>query len=373
MSKTKNILVVGAGFYGSIFANELLSKGYKVTIIDKRSHIGGNCYTEKKDDIDIHKYGPHIFHTNDEAIWNWINNITEIQPYIFSPVAEFENTRYSLPFNMWTFNQIYGKVSPNDVKRLLSEENTNFKSPKNLEEKAISLVGEKVYKILIKGYTEKQWGQKATELPANIITRLPVRLTYNTNYFNDKFQGIPLNGYTEIFEKLLIGVDLRLNVDYRDFVQHNSCQWDYTIYTGPIDEFFDYKYGKLDYRSLKWKNKHLEIPNFQGNSVVNFTSENTPFTRIIEHKHFLSNPKNKISTIISEEYPQDYDGRNEPYYPLNNSVNNKKFQLYKEESQNLKNIHFGGRLGSYKYYDMHQVIGSALKNVQMIEKFLLTH
>lgn len=366
-SKFRNVLIVGAGFYGSIFANELHKKGVRVTVIDKRNHIGGNCYTEKIDNIDVHKYGPHIFHTNDEVIWKWLNRITTIEPYIFSPVAEYEDRRYSLPFNMWTFSQIYGNISPSQLRELLESQNSQKAIPRNLEEKAISLVGEKVFNILIKGYTEKQWGKSTKDLPASIITRLPVRLTYNSNYFNDRFQGIPRNGYTEIFEKLLENIDVKLNTDYKEFLKHNpENNWDYTIFSGPIDEFFDYKYGRLEYRSLRWENKTLPINNYQGNSVINFTSDKIPFTRRIEHKHFVSNHINKSSTIISEEYPLKYDGSNEPYYPINNDENERIYNLYKQKAEKLKNIHFGGRLGKYKYYDMHQIIASALKDSKKI-------
>lgn len=369
-NEKKNILIVGAGFYGSIFAHELKGYGFKVTIIDKRKHIGGNCFTERINEIDIHKYGPHIFHTNDEKIWKWINKFTTFQPYIFSPVADFKGIKYSLPFNLWTFNQIYGNISPDQIKKLIDEFSCNIPNPKNLEEKAISLVGKDVYEILIKGYTEKQWGRKATELPASIITRLPVRLTYNTNYFNDTYQGIPLNGYTEIFEKLLEGVELHLNTDYINYLRQGSKTHDHVIYTGPIDEFFDYKYGKLEYRSLKWENKELELENFQGNSVVNYTSHEVPYTRIIEHKHFINNPRNKTQTLISKEFPQKYNGKNEPYYPINDLKNNNIFKLYKDLSKQSLNVTFGGRLATYRYYDMHQVIASALSDSRnFIEKY----
>ena len=368
---SKKILIVGSGFYGSIFAYELNKRGFNVTVIDKRNHIGGNCYTRKQDDIDIHEYGPHIFHTDKKEIWDWINQFCEFENHIFSPVANYENELFSLPFNMWTFSQIWGISDPEEVERKLLEiQKSQNEKPRNLEEQAISLVGKKIYKKLIKGYTTKQWGKDPKSLPAFIIKRLPVRYTFNNNYFNDEYQGIPKNGYTEIFENLLRGIKVDLGLDFFDKKEFYLKHFDHIIYTGPIDQYFNFKFGKLEYRSLRWENEKLDKPNYQGNSVVNYTSEKIPFTRIIEHKHFLKKPVNKHSTYISREFPQDFKDGSEPYYPINDSVNNELYNRYKELGEQEQKVAFGGRLGKYKYYDMHQVIASALKDVQYFTKEL---
>jgi UDP-galactopyranose mutase len=362
MSKTPRVLIVGAGLYGSVCAYELKKKGMNVTVIDKREHIGGNCYTDNVEGIHVHKYGPHIFHTNDEKIWNWISKFTEFEDFKFSPVAKYKGGTYSLPFNMWTFNQIYGDISPDKLAESLAKYKEMYPKPKNLEEKAISLVGNEVYKTLIEGYTTKQWGQSPKHLPSSIITRLPVRFTYDANYFNDKYQGIPKNGYTQIFNRMLDKIDVQLGVEF-DVHSFPKKDWDYIIYTGPIDAFFDFQFGRLDYRSLRWEQEIHTSSNYQGTSVVNYTSMDIPYTRIIEHKHFNQESQSKSFTVVSKEYPQKYDGMNEPFYPINNGKNLELLKKYKREADKLQNYHFGGRLAEYRYYDMHQVIGSALSKI----------
>ena len=328
-------------------------------MIDKRSHIGGNCYTEKIEDIDIHKYGAHIFHTNDEKIWDYVNNLGDFNNYVNSPLAKANGKLYNLPFNMNTFYQVWGISDPNQVKEKISQDSKVYTNPKNLEEQAISLVGEDIYKLFIKGYTEKQWGMQCKDLPNSIIKRLPVRLTFDNNYFNDRFQGIPNNGYTSLFENLLQGIEVKLNTDYFDFIKNHELIFKKTIYTGPIDLYYDNIYGKLDYRSLRFEDEMLDTDNYQGNAVVNYTTHEEKFTRILEHKHFSKNNKSN-KTIITREYPDKYDGKNEPYYPINNEKNMDIFKKYKEKSLLEKDVLFGGRLAEYRYYDMHQIIASAL-------------
>jgi UDP-galactopyranose mutase len=356
-------LIVGAGFYGSICAYELKKRGKNVLVIDNRNHIGGNCYTEKRDDINIHIYGPHIFHTSDEDVWKWINQFVKFNNFSLRPVANYKEEIYSLPFNMWTFNKLWGVKYPEEAKEIIKIQSQSIKNkPKNLEEQAIKLVGTDVYHKLIKGYTEKQWKKLATELPKEIIKRLPVRFSYDNNYFNDKFQGIPIGGYTQIFEKLLFGIDLKLNTDYfgSDLPSHDKV-----IYTGPIDRFFDYKYGELEYKTTKFNHKRIEIENFQGTAMMNFTDKDVPYTRIVEHKHFEKNQSDV--TWISYEYPVDYSAKKtEPFYPVNDKINNSKYLKYKSETEKFDNIYFGGRLAEYKYYDMHQVIRSALDFISSI-------
>ena len=352
----KKVLIIGAGPFGSVCARTLHDAGYEITVIDKRSHIGGNCYTEEIENIHVHKYGAHIFHTNDKDVWDWVNKFTSFNNYRHQVVANYLGEIYSLPFSMWTFSQMWGVSLPEEAQSII-ESQKYVSVPENLEEQALSLVGSDVYEKLIKGYTEKQWGKKTTELPASIIKRLPVRFTYNSSYFDDKFQGIPVNGYTKMFEKILDGINVILNVDFfedKDFYENN---YDIIIYTGPIDKFFDYKYGKLEYRTVKFENFLLDKENFQGCSVMNFTDDKTKYTRIIEHKHFDN--KNQKKTYISYEYPVEYDGTNEPFYPICDEQNNKIYSLYKKESDELEKYHFGGRLATYKYYDMHQVIAAA--------------
>lgn len=375
MSTRKNkILIVGAGFYGSIVGRELKERDFDITIIDKRNHIGGNCYTENQDDIPIHVYGPHIFHTNDRKIWEWINNYVEMENYIYSPIGRYFDRDYSLPFNMWTFQQLWGIKSPSEAREIIESQSKSIGKPKNLEEQAIKLVGTDVYEKLIKGYTSKQWGKSPTDLPSFIIRRLPVRFTYNNNYFNDIYQGIPKGGYSKIFQKLLCGLDIRLNEDFIEKREAYLKEYDFIIYTGPIDEFFEFSEGELEYRSLRWEHEILEIENYQGTAVINYTDSITPHTRIIEHKNFNKKDPNPSKTVISKEFPQEYKKGREPFYPVNNEENNERYSKYEYASKKLKRFHFGGRLAKYKYYDMHQVIGSAMNDIDLIiEKINKVH
>lgn len=364
--KKYDYLIVGAGFFGAISAFELTKKGYTCLVIEKRNHIAGNCYTENVEGINIHKYGAHIFHTNDQEIWDYVNALVEFNRYTNSPVAMNHGKLYNLPFNMNTFYQIWGVKTPKEAADKIAEQTEKYKdiTPKNLEEQALKLVGDDIYKLLIKEYTEKQWGVKATELPAFIIKRLPVRFTFDNNYFNDRFQGIPMGGYTKIFEKLLEGIEVQLETD---FFENRVCFEDLAeniIYTGPIDKFFNYEAGKLNYRSLRFENETLDMENFQGNAVVNYTSHEEAFTRIIEHKHFEFGTQEK--TFITREYPQDWNENLEPYYPVNDEVNNTIYNAYKKKAEALENVIFGGRLAEYKYYDMHQIVGSALAKMKKI-------
>ncbi len=359
-------LIVGSGFFGSICARELTDAGYRCLVIEKRSHIGGNCFTVERDKIHIHEYGAHIFHTSNEDVWKWINQYAEFNNFVNSPVANYKGDIYSLPFNMWTFSKLFNVVYPNEVKDIIDKESREIENPKNLEEQAIKLVGRTVYDKLIKGYTKKQWQKDPKDLPANIIKRLPVRLTYNNNYFNDKYQGIPIGGYTKIFENLLNGIEVKLNVDYFESKENWNSIAKNIIYTGPIDKFYDYKFGKLEYKTVKLDHKKIESDNYQGVAVMNFTDEETPYTRIIEHKWF--DPKETDSTWISYEYPVEYvTEKTEPYYPVNDAENNEIYSKYKELSNRESNILFGGRLAEYKYYDMHQVIDSALQFIKKIK------
>jgi UDP-galactopyranose mutase len=355
--KSYDYLIVGAGFYGSICAYELTKRGYSCLVVDKRNHIGGNCYTSNIDNINIHEYGPHIFHTSNEMVWNWINQFVDFNNFIYRPVANYRGDIYSLPFNMWTFNKLWNVIYPKDVIKIIEDQSRHIETPSNLEEQAIKLVGKDVYEILIKGYTEKQWMKKASELPKEIIKRLPVRFTYDNNYFNDKYQGIPIGGYTDIFKKLLKDIDVLLDVDYFNMV---LPLYKNIIYTGPIDRFFGYKYGHLEYKTTKFDHIRKETDNYQGVAVMNFTDIEIEYTRIIEHKHFDDAISNK--TWITYEYPQEYiPEKTEPYYPVNDEKNNEIYLKYKNDANNLKNIYFGGRLAEYKYYDMDKVILSALE------------
>ncbi len=355
-------LIVGAGLYGSVCAHELTKKGFKCLVVDRRKHIGGNIYTETIEGINVHKYGAHIFHTSSKEIWEYINQFAEFNNYINQPVARYKNELYNLPFNMNTFTKIWSDCfTPDDAEKHIEEEKTKYRkdNPKNLEEQAINLVGLTIYEKLIKGYTAKQWGRPCTELPPFIIKRLPVRFTFDNNYFNDRYQGIPIGGYTRIIEKMLEGVDVELNCDYLKNKDAFDLMCTKVIYTGQIDEYFDYKYGALEYRTVKFENKILNINNFQGNAVVNYTEFEVPYTRIIEHKHFefdVSSPK----TIISKEYSTAWKRGDEPYYPVNNERNNDLYTKYKLEANKNRKVYFGGRLGSYKYYDMDKVIMAAL-------------
>jgi UDP-galactopyranose mutase len=359
-------LIVGSGFFGSICAYELSKIGKNCLVIDKRDHIGGNCFTENKDGINIHTYGPHIFHTSNEEVWNWINQFVEFNNFTLRPVANYKGEIYSLPFNMWTFSKLWNVSHPDDAKNIIKEQSLDIDDPKNLEEQAIKLVGKDVYYKLIKGYTEKQWRKSATELPKEIIKRLPVRFTYDNNYFNDKYQGIPIGGYTQIFEKLLEGIDLKLNTDYLKDKEYWISQAENVVYTGPIDAFFNYQFGELEYKTTTFDHRRLETDNYQGCSVMNYTEFEIPYTRTIEHKHF-ENSKSE-TTWVTWEYPSIYDKNKEPYYPVNDMLNNEIYKKYKDLADSISNIHFGGRLAEYKYYDMHQVIESALKFVRNIQK-----
>lgn len=349
-------LIVGSGFFGSICAHELNKSGKKVLVIDSRNHIGGNCYTENKNDINVHTYGPHIFHTSNKKVWDWINQFVEFNNFRLSPVANYKGEIYSLPFSMWTFNKLWGVTTPQQAKNIIESQSEGIGEPQNLEEQAIKLVGRDIYEKLIKEYTTKQWRKDPKELPKEIIKRLPVRFTYDNNYFNDTYQGIPIGGYTQIFDKLLEGIEVRLNTDY---FNDELPEHDKVIYTGPIDRFFDYKHGELEYKTTKFNHRHIETVNYQGTALMNFTDETKPHTRIIEHKHFENNGTD--TTWVTWEYPTEYVvGETEPYYPVNDSDNNDKYEKYKQETEKLENVYFGGRLAEYKYYDMHQVIESAL-------------
>ena len=354
-------LIVGSGLFGAVFAHEAYKKGKKCLVIDKRSHKGGNVYCEKIEDINMHKYGAHIFHTNDKEIWDYVNQFVEFNRYTNSPVAFYKNEVYNLPFNMNTFYQLWGVKTPEEAKNKIEEQvkASGITNPKNLEEQAISLVGMDIYEKLIKGYTEKQWGRKATELPAFIIKRLPVRFTYDNNYFNDKYQGIPIGGYNKLIDGLLEGIEIRLNVDFFTQREELTQLADKIVFTGKIDEYYNNQFGCLEYRSLKFETKTLDQSNFQGNAVVNYTESQVPYTRIIEHKHFEFGTQKK--TVITYEYPDEWSQGKESYYPINDDKNNAIYNQYKKLSEKDDSVIFGGRLAEYKYYDMHQIIASALK------------
>ncbi len=363
MKKEYDYLIVGSGLFGSVFAYEATKKGKKCLVIDKRSHTGGNIYCEKIEEINVHKYGAHIFHTNDKELWDYVNQFVEFNNYVNSPISISKGRLYNLPFNMNTFYQLWGSITPEEAKQKIKEQVEKFGSqnPTNLEEQALSLVGKDIYESLIKEYTEKQWGCKATELPSFIIKRLPVRYTFDNNYFNDRYQGIPIGGYNKLTEALLKDVKCQLNVDFFKQRNHYERLASKIVFTGKIDEFFDYQYGELKYRSLRFENEILESDNFQGNAVVNYNDSNIPYTRIIEHKHFEFGKQPK--TIITKEYPQNWNSKEEAFYPINNDENQKIYQQYKQESEKT-NVIFGGRLAEYKYYDMHQIIASALTAVK---------
>ena len=359
-------LIVGAGLFGAVFAHEAALKGKKVKVIEKRNHIAGNIYTREEEGIQVHQYGAHIFHTSDKEIWDYVNQFAEFNRYTNSPVANYKGEIYNLPFNMNTFNKLWGVVTPAEAQAKIEEQRAvlNGKTPENLEEQAISLVGTDIYEKLIKDYTEKQWGKPTTELPAFIIRRLPVRLTYDNNYFNDTYQGIPIGGYTQIVEKMLDheNIDVETNVDFFENKEQYMKDFPKIVFTGMIDEFFDYKLGELEYRSLRFENETLDMENYQGNAVVNYTDAETPYTRIIEHKHFEFG--NQAKTIITKEHSKTWEKGDEPYYPVNNDRNNHLYKSYKKLADEQGNVIFGGRLGHYRYYDMHQVIGAALQCVR---------
>ena len=353
-------LVVGSGLYGAVFAQEAKAAGKSVLVIDKRPNIAGNVYTEEMEGINVHKYGAHIFHTNNKKVWEYVNRFAEFNRFTNSPVANYHGELYSLPFNMYTFNKMWGVVTPQEAEAKIEEQKreAGITEPKNLEEQAISLVGTDIYEKLIKGYTEKQWGRPCDQLPAFIIKRLPVRLTFDNNYFNALYQGIPIGGYTKLVANMLDGIEVRLSEDYFEKKEEYDAMAEKVVYTGAIDAYFDYRLGTLEYRSVRFETEVLDTPNFQGNAAVNYTDSETPWTRIIEHKWFEFGAQPK--TVISREYSSEWKPGDEPYYPVNDEKNGKLYEEYKKLAEGEKNIIFGGRLGEYKYYDMDAVIDSAL-------------
>ena len=368
-------LVVGAGLFGAIFADEANKAGRKVLVIDRRPHVGGNIFTEEVEGIQVHKYGAHIFHTSDKEVWNYIQQFAEFNRYTNCPVARYKDELYNLPFNMNTFSKMWGIKTPEEAKEIIDRQikEAGIKEPANLEEQAISLVGRDIYEKLIKGYTEKQWGKRASELPSFIIRRLPVRFVYDNNYFNDQYQGIPIGGYTQIIEKMLEGVEVRLGVDFFEDREILESEADHIVFTGMIDAFYDYCYGELEYRSLRFETETLDMENYQGNAVVNYTEYEIPYTRIIEHKHFEYGCQGGYGntgtpaiqkTVITREYPAAWEKGAQPYYPMNDEKNNALYERYRELAEKEEHVIFGGRLGMYRYYDMHQVIAEALKCVK---------
>ncbi|MCW3160315.1 UDP-galactopyranose mutase [Chryseobacterium oryctis] len=359
-----DFLIIGAGLFGSVFAYEAKKRNKTCIVIDKRSHKGGNIYCENVEGINVHKYGAHIFHTNDKKIWDYVNQFADFNQYINSPIAFAKGNFYNLPFNMNTFYQLWGTKTPIEAQRKINEQKAIFgkENPANLEEQAISLVGKDIYEILIKEYTEKQWGRKASELPSFIIKRLPVRFTFDNNYFNDRYQGIPIGGYNTIIDNLLKDIEVKTETDFfsnREYFENIANK---IVFTGQIDEFFDYQFGALEYRSLRFEHENRDIENYQGNAVINYNDAKYPFTRIIEHKHFEFG--NQKHTIITKEYPEQWTIGKEAYYPINNEENQQKFEKYKVLAQQQKNVIFGGRLAEFRYYDMHQIIASALKKIK---------
>ena len=359
-------LIVGAGLYGAVFARELTARGKKCLVIDRRNHIAGNIYTENVSGINVHKYGAHVFHTSDKEVWDYVNQFTEFNNYINSPIAVYKDELYNLPFNMNTFSKMWGVRTPIEAKAKIAEQvaTLNISEPRNLEEQALSLVGTDVYTKLVKGYTEKQWGRDCKDLPAFIIKRLPCRFVYDNNYFNDRYQGIPIGGYTAMVQKMLDGVELRLNTDYFDLIQREPNIAEKVVYTGCIDEFFGYKLGVLNYRSVRFETEELPIENFQGNAVVNYTEREVPYTRIIEHKHFEFGKQ--PTTVISREYSAEWKPGMEPYYPVNDEENTTLYAKYKRLADTQDRIIFGGRLGQYRYYDMDKVIRAALNDIREV-------
>ncbi len=359
-------LIVGAGLYGAVFAHEMHKRGKRVLVIEKRSHVGGNVYTEAVENIQVHVYGAHIFHTNNRRVWNYVNQFAEFNRYTNSPVANYHGELYSLPFNMYTFHKMWGVVTPREAEEKIAEQRAaaGITEPRNLEEQAISLVGTDIYEKLVKGYTEKQWGRACTELPAFIIKRLPVRLTFDNNYFDARYQGIPEEGYTRMVERMLKGVELRLDTDYFADKQAFDDMAETVVYTGAVDRYFNYCFGPLQYRSVRFETEVLDTPNYQGNAVINYTDRETPYTRVIEHKHFTFGTQPK--TVVSWEYSAEWKPGDEPYYPVNDAPNSALYQRYKELADAEKKLIFGGRLGEYRYYDMDAVIASALDKTETI-------
>ncbi|MES2652234.1 MAG: UDP-galactopyranose mutase [Bacteroidota bacterium] len=364
--KKYDFLIVGSGLYGAVFAQQMTQFGKKCLVIEKRNHTGGNVRCESMNGINVHKYGPHIFHTNDKGIWDYVNSFVEFNNFIYSPLANYKGELYNLPFNMNTFYQLWKIKNPQEVTAKIAEQilESGINFPKNFEEQAISMVGTDIYDVLIKGYTEKQWGRKATELPKFIIKRLPVRFSFDNNYFNDKYQGIPIGGYNKLIDGLLKGIEVRTDVNF--FKNKNEFQAvaECIVYTGKLDEFYDYKFGNLQYRSLRFEHKYLDLPNYQGVAAINYTDFQVPYTRIIEHKHFEYGKQE--GTIITKEYPQEWVSGAEAFYPINDSYNNEKLKKYTKLVKMENKVIFGGRLAEYKYYDMHQVIASALAKVKTL-------
>ena len=370
---TYDYLVVGAGLYGATFARLAADAGHKVLVIDKRGNVGGNVYTEEIERIQVHKYGAHIFHTNNKEVWNFIQRFATFNHYINSPIANYKGEVYSLPFNMYTFNKMWGVTTPKEAATIIEEQrrSAGITEPKNLEEQAVSLVGIDIYEKLIKGYTKKQWGRECVDLPAFIIKRLPVRLTYNNNYFDALYQGIPIGGYTRMVEKMLTGIEVIVNEDYLNNRERWNSQADRIVYTGPIDAYYGYKYGYLEYRSVRFETEIIDTQNYQGNAVVNYTDSETPWTRIIEHKWFEFGKDEQGNdlpkTVISYEYSTEWKDGDEPYYPINDERNTLLFQDYKALADHEEKVIFGGRLGEYKYFDMDQVIEAAIRRYRELE------
>lgn len=363
-----DFLIVGSGLYGAVLAYEAKNRGKNVLVIEKRNHIGGNIYCENVNGINVHKYGAHIFHTNNKNVWDYIGQFAQFNRYTNSPIANYNGEVYNLPFNMNTFHQMWGVITPQEAMDIIEKQKADYKTenPSNLEQQAINLVGVDIYEKLVKGYTEKQWGRKCDELPPFIIKRLPVRFTYDNNYFNDMYQGIPIGGYTKIIEKLLEGIEVRLETDFLSDRENYEAMAEKVIYTGAIDAYYDYCYGKLEYRTVYFETQELPVENYQGNAVVNYTDSETPYTRIIEHKHFEYGTE--PTTVISKEYPKEWQEGDEPYYPVNNEKNQELYNKYAALAAKNDKVLFGGRLGEYKYYDMDKVIESALNTVSVIFK-----
>ncbi|WP_461811878.1 UDP-galactopyranose mutase [Faecalimonas sp.] len=364
MGKKYDYLIVGAGLFGAVFSYEMKKRGKRCLVIDKRNHIGGNIYTKEIEGIQIHEYGAHIFHTNNKYVWDYINQFAEFNRYTNSPIARYKNEVYNLPFNMNTFSKLWGTITPKEAKQEIKKQvlEAGIDTCNNLEEQAISLVGKDIYEKFIKGYTEKQWGKEAKELPTFIIKRIPVRFTYDNNYFNDKYQGIPIGGYTQIIEKMLTDIEVKLQEDFFENKQYWENVADKILFTGQIDKYYNYCYGKLEYRSLKFETELLDIENYQGNAVVNYTEYEVPYTRIIEHKHFEFG--NQKKTVITREFPVKWTEKEEPYYPINDRKNNELYNKYEKKSRENHSVLFGGRLGLYQYMDMHVVIEKALEFVE---------
>lgn len=355
-------LIVGAGLYGSVYAQQKTEQGYKCLVIDRRNHLAGNIYSEKIEGIDVHVYGPHIFHTDKEEVWEYVNRFADFNHFVYSPVANYKGELYNLPFNMNTFSKMWGVQTPAEARAMIDKQvrEAGVKEPKNLEEQAISLVGTDIYEKLIKGYTQKQWGRPCNELPAFIIRRLPVRMTFDNNYFNHPHQGIPKQGYTAMVEKMLEGIEVRLGVDFLKEKEKLTAEAKHVVYTGPVDEYFDYCYGPLQYRSLRFETEVIDVDNYQGIAGMNYTDIEHPYTRIVEHKHFLFGAGNENKTVITKEYSKQWSLGDEPYYPVNDEENGALYEKYKELAQKETGVTFGGRLGTYRYLDMDQVISFAL-------------